>query len=95
MGVQCHHCVNEHSDKQKERFRMRQLQIELAEARGEPHIEMAMQEVKERQTMVRRAQNCKKKSSAGVSQTRLVVQIVIGSITCSLIGENLEIFAAH
>ena len=61
MGVQCHHCVNEHSDKQKERFRMRQLQIELAEARGEPHIGMAVQEVKERQTMVRRARELRKK----------------------------------
>lgn len=60
-GVQCHHCVDEHSDKQKERFRMRQLQIELAEARGEPHIGIGVQEVKERQTMVRRLRELRKK----------------------------------
>ena len=60
MGVQCHHCVNEHSDEQKERFRMRQLQTELAEARGESHIGMSVHEVKERQTMVRRARELRK-----------------------------------
>ena len=39
---------------------MRQLQTELAEARGESHIGMSMQEVKERQTMVRRARELRK-----------------------------------
>ncbi|MEO0939488.1 MAG: rhodanese-related sulfurtransferase [Pseudomonadota bacterium] len=37
-GVSCHHCVNETSDEDKARFRMRQRQIELARARGENHL---------------------------------------------------------
>lgn len=60
-GVQCHHCVDENSDKQKERFRMRQLQIELSEARGEPHIGIGIQEVKERQKMACRLRELRKK----------------------------------
>ncbi len=61
MGVQCHHCVDEYSDQQKDCFRMRQLQIELAEARGESHIGMDEQELKERQTAVHRIRELRKK----------------------------------
>ena len=37
-GVQCHHCVNEHSEADRARFRERQKQIALAKARGETHL---------------------------------------------------------
>jgi len=53
LGVQCHFCVDEHSDQQKERFRMRQRQIELAESRGERHVGMDPQIVKQRQEAAR------------------------------------------
>ena len=37
-GVSCHHCIDESSDDDKERFRERQRQIALARKRGELHI---------------------------------------------------------
>jgi len=37
-GVTCHHCIDEHSEERKERFRERQKQIALAKARGEQHF---------------------------------------------------------
>ncbi|MCB5199105.1 rhodanese-related sulfurtransferase [Loktanella sp. TSTF-M6] len=37
-GVACHHCVDETTPEDKERFRERQRQIALARARGERHI---------------------------------------------------------
>jgi len=38
QGVSCHHCIDETSDEDKERFRERQRQIKLARDRGELHI---------------------------------------------------------
>jgi UPF0176 protein len=38
QGVSCHHCVDETSEPDKTRFRERQKQIALAEARGERHM---------------------------------------------------------
>ncbi len=38
LGVSCHHCLNETSSEDKERFRERQKQIKLATKRGEKHI---------------------------------------------------------
>lgn len=38
QGVSCHHCVDETSERDKERFRERQKQMVLARARGEQHI---------------------------------------------------------
>lgn len=38
QGVSCHLCINETSDDDKTRFRERQKQIRLAEARGERHL---------------------------------------------------------
>jgi len=38
QGVSCPHCFDKHSDEQKERFRQRELQAELARKRGETHI---------------------------------------------------------
>ncbi|TCL01511.1 UPF0176 protein [Shimia isoporae] len=37
-GVSCHHCVDEYSEADKDRFRERQKQMELARKRGEQHI---------------------------------------------------------
>jgi len=37
-GVACHHCAHETSSEDKARFRERQRQIALAEARGERHV---------------------------------------------------------
>ena len=37
-GVSCHHCIDEHSEEQKARFREREKQNKLAAARGEQHI---------------------------------------------------------
>ncbi|MDO5630569.1 MAG: rhodanese-related sulfurtransferase [Paracoccus sp. (in: a-proteobacteria)] len=37
-GVQCHHCAGEYSDADRTRFRERQRQVELAEARGTTHL---------------------------------------------------------
>ena len=40
-GVSCHHCIRETRDADKARFRERQNQIALAEARGTQHIKAA------------------------------------------------------
>ena len=37
-GISCHHCFKFSSEKDKERFAQRQLQIELAEKRGHLHM---------------------------------------------------------
>lgn len=37
-GACCHHCVNEYSQTDRARFRERQRQMDLAEARGEKHF---------------------------------------------------------
>ncbi len=37
-GVSCHHCIDEFDDARRARFRERQRQVELAEARGARHI---------------------------------------------------------
>ena len=38
LGVSCHQCIDLYSDNQRERFRHRQYQIELAAARGRDHF---------------------------------------------------------
>jgi UPF0176 protein len=37
-GVSCHQCIDEHTDADRARFRERQKQIKLAQARGERHL---------------------------------------------------------
>ncbi|MDF1762777.1 MAG: rhodanese-related sulfurtransferase [Oleibacter sp.] len=44
-GVCCHQCADEYSDEQRERFRQRELQVQLAKERGEPHIGTDLQTV--------------------------------------------------
>ena len=43
-GVSCHHCVDETSESDKNRFRERQKQIALSRARGQEHIGPARRE---------------------------------------------------
>ncbi len=66
IGVQCHHCVDEYSDAQRERFRMRQQQIELAESRGERHVGMDVQAFEKRQMDARRKRHLKKATQLAV-----------------------------
>ncbi len=37
-GVSCHHCHDEYDEAQRERFRQRELQMQLAKQRGEDHL---------------------------------------------------------
>jgi UPF0176 protein len=38
QGVSCHHCIDEYDQAQRERFRQREQQMQLAKARGEDHL---------------------------------------------------------
>jgi UPF0176 protein len=38
QGVSCLHCIDKHTDAQRERFREREKQVQLARRRGESHI---------------------------------------------------------
>ena len=71
MGVQCHQCVDEHSDAQKDRFRMRQQQIELAEARGERHVGMDAQTIERRQEAARQARALHKEKQRELEAQKL------------------------
>ncbi len=37
-GVSCHHCINEYSDEQRQRFQQREQQMQIAKQRGESHL---------------------------------------------------------
>lgn len=65
-GVQCHHCIDEYSDAQRERFRMRQQQIDLAESRGERHVGIDVQAFEKRQMDARRERHRKKATQRAV-----------------------------
>ena len=65
-GVQCHHCIDEYSDAQRERFRMRQQQIDLAESRGERHVGIGVQAFEKRQMDARRERHRKKATQRAV-----------------------------
>mgnify|MGYP001034811764 CR=1 FL=1 len=60
LGIQCHHCIDEHSPAQKERFAMRQRQIELAAARGERHVGLQQEALKRRQETTRQQREARK-----------------------------------
>jgi len=38
QGISCHHCIDKHTDVQKQRYLEREKQSQLAQARGESHI---------------------------------------------------------
>ena len=41
-GLSCHHCIENQSDEQRQRYSERERQVELARARGETHIGQSM-----------------------------------------------------
>lgn len=55
-GVSCHHCIDDVTDEQRERFAERQKQIELAQARGEGHIGNEAQAVLQKRKEAKKAQ---------------------------------------
>ena len=63
--------MNEHSEAQKERYRMRQHQIELAESRGERHVGMDAQTVKDRQEAARQARALQKEKQRELEAQKL------------------------
>jgi UPF0176 protein len=71
LGVQCHQCVDEHSDAQRERFRMRQKQTDLAKSRGERHIGLDAQTIKKRQESARRARALRKEKQRDIEAQKL------------------------
>lgn len=55
-GVSCPHCYGTHTPEQIERFRQRELQMSLAQARGEGHIGKEALETMEQRRAVKRAE---------------------------------------
>ena len=53
QGVSCHHCYDKKTDLQRERFKQRELQVQLAKARGEEHIGSNMQAISQRRKEVK------------------------------------------
>ncbi|WP_221794725.1 rhodanese-related sulfurtransferase [Oceanobacter mangrovi] len=45
QGISCHHCINEYDEEQRERFRQREQQMQLAKQRGEDHLGNDLQTV--------------------------------------------------
>jgi UPF0176 protein len=60
QGVSCHHCYDELSDDQRERFRQRELQLQLAKQRGLNHIgdgaKLSIEHQREKKRLAREAQ---------------------------------------
>lgn len=48
QGVSCPHCIDNYSDEQRERFKQRELQMQLAKQRGEAHLGSDVQEAVEK-----------------------------------------------
>ena len=46
QGVSCHHCIDEYSEEQRQRFRQREKQMQLAKKRGEDHLGNDLNKVK-------------------------------------------------
>ena len=63
QGVSCHHCYDELSDDQRERFRQRELQLQLAKKRGLNHIgdgaKLSIEQQREKKRLAREAQRAK------------------------------------
>ena len=55
-GVSCHHCYDEYSEEQKQRFAQREKQIKLAKKRGEQHIGGDQQALIEQRRLAKLAQ---------------------------------------
>ena len=48
MGVSCHQCFDNVTEKQRQRFQDRETQVELARVRGEAHIGSDMSDLQEK-----------------------------------------------
>ena len=63
QGVSCHHCYDELSDDQRDRFRQRELQLQLAKKRGLNHIgdgaKLSIEQQREKKRLAREAQRAK------------------------------------
>jgi len=46
-GVSCHHCINEYTSEQQERFRQREQQMQLARERGLEHLGADLDNIRE------------------------------------------------
>lgn len=55
VGVSCHFCIDEINAEQRERFRERERQIQLAEERGETHIGDDLEKVIEKRRLEKQA----------------------------------------
>ena len=61
-GVSCHHCYQNHSDAQKQRYMERERQMQLARSRGETHIGQTMEQIiAEKKEAKRRAKEQQRK----------------------------------
>jgi len=64
QGVSCHHCLDSLSSEQIERFRQRELQLQLARARGEAHIgDQALNSIEERRAAKQAAREAQRQRS--------------------------------
>lgn len=65
-GVSCHHCINEKTAADRERFAQRQQQIQLAAEQGHHHIGLTAEEVAQaREEKAKRLAQLKERSCAG------------------------------
>ena len=55
-GVSCHHCHNESSTEQKNRFEQRERQMQLAKQRGEEHIGGSVVEISKKRREIKKLQ---------------------------------------
>ena len=46
-GVSCHHCINEYTAEQQERFRQREQQMQLARERGLDHLGADLNDIRD------------------------------------------------
>lgn len=64
QGVSCHHCLDGLSEEQIERFRQRELQLQLAKKRGEAHIgDEALKAIEERRAAKKQARELQRQQS--------------------------------
>jgi len=62
-GVSCHHCYDEKSDEQRERYAQRQKQIAIAKEHGEEHIGGEMQALIEKRRLLKKQRRQEQQSA--------------------------------
>lgn len=53
QGISCPHCFDKKTDAERERFKEREKQVQLAKARGEEHIGSAVEEVSKKHKTIK------------------------------------------